>query len=110
MRIAGAALNQTPLDLDNNIKNIIAAINEARNNHVDILCLPELCITGYGCEDWFLSEWVPETALNYLIDLIPHTTNISVSFGLPIRFNNQVFNCACLVRNKEILGISAKQF
>lgn len=110
MRIAGAALNQTPLDWDNNISNIIAAINEARTNDVDILCLPELCITGYGCEDWFLSEWVPETALNHLIDLIPHTTDITVSFGLPIRFNDQVYNCACLVRNTEILGISAKQF
>lgn len=110
MRIAGATLNQTPLDWDNNISNIKAAINEARDNQVDILCLPELCITGYGCEDWFLSDWVTETALQHLIELTPYTSNITVSFGLPIRFNNLVYNCACLVRNKEILGISAKQF
>jgi NAD+ synthase (glutamine-hydrolysing) len=110
MRIAGAALNQTPLDWDNNTSNIIAAINEAKNNRVDILCLPELCITGYGCEDWFLSEWVTETALQQLIRLLPHTAGITVSIGLPIRLNNQVYNCACLVRNQEILGISAKQF
>ncbi|MDW8460620.1 MAG: nitrilase-related carbon-nitrogen hydrolase, partial [Cytophagales bacterium] len=45
LHIAGAALNQTPLDWDNNLKNILAAIEEAKKRNVDILCLPELCIT-----------------------------------------------------------------
>ena len=52
-KLAGACLNQTPLDWDNNLSNITNAINEARQKKIDILCLPELCITGYGCEDLF---------------------------------------------------------
>ncbi|MFO1003423.1 MAG: hypothetical protein U0936_24085 [Planctomycetaceae bacterium] len=27
----------------------------ARQHQVHVLCLPELCITGYGCEDMFLA-------------------------------------------------------
>ena len=55
LKVAAAALNQTPLDWDGNRDNILGAIAEARDDGVGVLCLPELCITGYGCEDAFLS-------------------------------------------------------
>lgn len=71
MKIAGATLNQTPLDWSNNLTNIKNAISEAKEEKVDILCLPELCITGYGCEDMFLYPWVAEKALEELIKLLP---------------------------------------
>jgi NAD+ synthase (glutamine-hydrolysing) len=55
IKIAGAAVNQTPLDWKGNLERIIGAINEARSQQVEILCFPELAITGYGSEDLFLS-------------------------------------------------------
>ena len=55
LKVSAAALNQTPLAWDNNKSNILAAIAAARRNQVGILCLPELCITGYGCEDAFFA-------------------------------------------------------
>ena len=58
VKVAAATLNQTPLDWERNKKNILDAISEARSDGVGILCLPELCITGYGCEDMFLSPAV----------------------------------------------------
>ncbi|MEO1255319.1 MAG: nitrilase-related carbon-nitrogen hydrolase, partial [Bacteroidota bacterium] len=51
LKIAGACLNQTPIDWKNNLQNISNAIADAKSQRVDLLCLPELCITGYGCED-----------------------------------------------------------
>jgi len=66
IRIAGATVNQTPLDWDNNIANIISAIESAKKENVQILCFPELSLTGYGCEDLFLSDWVSEKAWLYL--------------------------------------------
>ena len=51
IRVAAAALNQTPLDWKNNQANIIAAIEEARRSAVQILCLPEMAVTGYGHEE-----------------------------------------------------------
>jgi len=58
LTIGGAALNQIPLDWENNMHNIREAILCARQQNVDILCLPEMCISGYGCEDVFLSDWL----------------------------------------------------
>ena len=55
IRVGGTALNQTPLDWDGNRDRITAAIRTAREHGVAILCLPELCVTGYGCEDAFQS-------------------------------------------------------
>jgi len=110
IRIAGAALNQTPFDWQNNTKNILEAIQEAKNEKVKILSLPELCITGYGCEDTFLSEWLPNQALNELLDIIPSCSDIVVSIGLPIRHKDHLYNCACLIENGKILGFTAKQF
>ena len=34
---------------------------------------------------------------------------ITVAIGLPVRFENKTFNCACVIRDKKILGIIAKQ-
>lgn len=110
MKLACATLNQTPLDWKSNSANIIQAIKNAKLEHVDLLCLPELCITGYGCEDLFLSTWVYEKALKSLLEIIPHTSNITVSLSLPILFERENYNCACLVSNKKILGFTAKQF
>jgi NAD+ synthase (glutamine-hydrolysing) len=47
--VGAAVLNQTPLDWKANTAHILACTAEARQRGVSILCLPELCITGYGC-------------------------------------------------------------
>ena len=51
LRVAAAVLNQTPLDWRHNLANVQACLAEARAAGVSVLCLPELCLTGYGCED-----------------------------------------------------------
>lgn len=107
--LAGACLNQTPIDWKNNLANITNAINEARESKVDILCMPELCITGYGCEDLFLSRWLPEKAIEKLLDIVPKTRNIAVTVGLPVRFDDKIYNTTCFISNKEIKGFYAKQ-
>ena len=85
--IAGATLNQIPLDWKNNVSNILAAIDEAKRKHVEILCLPELCVTGYGCEDAFLSDWLSAEAWKRIKIILPHCENIVVSVGLPVRID-----------------------
>ena len=110
MRIGGASLNQIPLDWQNNTTNIIEAITAAKEDGISILCLPELCITGYGCEDWFLSEWVPAKALEQLEIIREHCHNITACVGLPVRYKNIPYNGVCVISNKEILGITCKQF
>ena len=109
VRIGGAALNQTPIDWQHNSNNIIFAINQAKEIGIKILCLPELSITAYGCQDLFLSPWVTTKALKILMNLVYACDDIAVAIGLPYRIDDKVYNSTCLVQNKKILGFYSKQ-
>jgi NAD+ synthase (glutamine-hydrolysing) len=109
LKLAGATLNQIPFDWSHNSKNIIAAIEQARHEQVKILCLPELCVTGYGCEDLFLSDWLSEKAWNELLKIKTHCKDIIVCIGLPVRFDSITYNGVCVISNERILGITLKQ-
>ncbi|HLZ15727.1 MAG TPA: nitrilase-related carbon-nitrogen hydrolase, partial [Cyclobacteriaceae bacterium] len=109
VRIGGATLNQIPFDWDNNVSNILGAIEAARKDGVKVLCLPELCITGYGCEDVFLSPWLSEKAFQKLLVIAPHCKDIAVSLGLPVRLDGDTYNGAAIVDNGKLKGITLKQ-
>ncbi|MFM9840167.1 MAG: NAD(+) synthase [Cyclobacteriaceae bacterium] len=109
VKIAGATVNQIPFDWSNNVANVISAIDAAKKERVSILCLPELCLTGYGCEDLFLSDWLSAKAWTHLQEIIPACESITVCVGLPIRFDGTTYNGVCVISNKKILGITLKQ-
>jgi len=109
LKIAGATVNQTPIDWKNNTLHILQAIEEAKRQEVSILCFPELCITGYGCEDLFLSEWVPERAWQEVLGIKEKCANITVAVGLPFRMNDITYNAVCVISDRKILGVTFKQ-
>jgi len=109
-KIGAATLNQTPLDWKHNISNIKNTLRQARKEQIDILCLPELCITGYGCEDLFLSNWLPKKAKGFIAELVDETENLFTTLTLPLSHRGALYNCAVVVSNKRILGVYAKQF
>jgi NAD+ synthase (glutamine-hydrolysing) len=109
IRVGAAVLNQTPLDWDGNQARISGAIAAAREAGVSILCLPELCITGYGCEDAFHAPGTQQLALEVLGDLVGETGGMVVSFGLPLLFHGALYNTACLAADGKILGFVGKQ-
>jgi len=109
LKVSAACINQTPMDWDGNLRRITGAIAEAQADDVDVLCLPELVITGYGCEDMFLAPDTclrAEKVLSEILDLAP---DLVVVVGLPWRHHNTVFNVAAIVCGGEILGLYAKQ-
>lgn len=110
IKVGAGVLNQTPLDWEGNFQRILQAIEQARQAQVTILCLPELCITGYGCEDAFYANNTHEKALEYLLKILPYTKQMVVSVGLPLMVQNRLFNCAALIADGEILGFVAKKF
>lgn len=109
LKIAGATVNQIPFDWSNNTANIISAIAAAQKQEVKILCFPELCVTGYGCEDLFLSDWLAERAWQEVLKIRGHCINITICIGLPVRLNGITYNGSCVIRNQKILGITFKQ-
>lgn len=110
VKLGAAILNPIPLDWPGNVSRIRAAIEAARLARVGVLCLPELCITGYGCEDAFLSPNTIQRAWQALNQLLPATKDMIVAFGLPVLHQHGLFDCACLVVDGRIAGFTAKRF
>ncbi len=110
IKVAAGVLNQTPLDWAGNQARILAAIEQTRSRMATILCLPELCITGYGCEDAFHSMNTVRRAWQSLQAVMPATRGLIVSLGLPVMHQNGLFNCACLIVDGKIVGFVAKRF
>jgi NAD+ synthase (glutamine-hydrolysing) len=109
VKVAAATLNQTPLDWDGNERRIREMLTRARNEGVSVLCLPELCISGYGCEDAFLSPAVRATALEVLASLLPDTRGLIACFGLPLAHQKGVYNVCALAVDGNLVGLVAKR-
>jgi len=110
VKVAAAVLNQTPLDWRHNLANIRAAIQDARAAGVSVLCLPELCLTGYSCEDAFHAADTHGRAWSGLVELLPETRGLVVSFGLPVLHQNALFDAAALAVDGCLAGLVAKRF
>lgn len=109
IKVGAGVVNQTPMAWTQNTQTIIQLIEAAQKQDVSLLCLPELCITGYGCEDAFYSISVQQQALACLDEIVAATSNIAVTVGLPLLFNNKLYNTACFIVNKKITGFVCKQ-
>ncbi|MEO1992220.1 MAG: nitrilase-related carbon-nitrogen hydrolase, partial [Pirellulales bacterium] len=109
IRLGGISLNQTPLDWDGNRHRIRSALSTARERELSIVCLPELCISGYGCEDMFQSPGVLRTSWEVLQEILPDTRGLIVSLGLPVRFESAIFDAVAVVVDGNILGLVPKQ-
>ncbi|EIP98926.1 NAD+ synthetase [Opitutaceae bacterium TAV1] len=110
LHLAAAALNTTPKDWIGNTEKILAVLAEAARRRIDFVCLPELCITGYGCEDEFHAPYVAETALHILEQqIVPAVKGFGAAVGLPLGFAGSTYNVIAVIVDGVLLGFTAKQ-
>ncbi len=107
--LGAASLNLTPLDWENNSLAIQLAVEEAKNQHIRVLCLPELTVSGYGCQDMFFSPWVAEVALSNMLKLIPKSKGIYFTIGIPIFVEGKLYNGVAFIGDEQLHGIVLKQ-
>lgn len=108
-KVAAGAFDVHVADVKTNISLIKPLINQAKANHVDLLVLPELCISGYTCADLFLKPYLIEQCehgVTMLLDDVDETIHVIV--GCPIMVHNQLFNCAIILHDHQIYGIVPK--
>ncbi|MBI4821968.1 MAG: NAD(+) synthase [Deltaproteobacteria bacterium] len=110
IRVAVGVLNQTPLDWEGNLTRTRNALEAARAEGASLVLLPELCLTGYGCEDAFLSRGTLAEAERSLAAVLPMTRGIVSSVGLPVLVGGAVFNAAALIVDGRLVGLVAKRF
>lgn len=114
IRVAAATLHTIPIAWDKNRDLISLLLNEARMHDVALVCLPELAITGYGCEDLFLSPAVLQRAMATLQEIIASLGASaepipSFCVGLPLAHQGAVYNCVAMVHKGKLIGFQAKQ-
>lgn len=109
IKVAAVTINQTPLDWAGNRERILQAIFEAEKNQVQVLCFPELCLSGYGCEDAFYSPFVSDACLQSLWQILPLTQNKVITLGLPYFYKGSLFNTVAVIANQKILGFVPKK-
>jgi NAD+ synthase (glutamine-hydrolysing) len=110
IKVAVACVNQTPFAWDENFAHLRMAIEHARAEGASLLCLPELAITGYACEDAFFMDGLQDTAFAQLDALAQLTDGIVVAVGLPVYHEKALYNAAALLADGKIVGFVAKQF
>lgn len=110
IKVAAGVLNQTPLDWRGNGARVRLALAEARSQRASVVCLPELCLTGYGCEDAFQAPGVSASAWRLLHELAPESAGLVVSVGLPVRHRKGIFNMVAMLVDGRIAGFTGKRF
>jgi NAD+ synthase (glutamine-hydrolysing) len=109
-RIASAVPSIKVADTDFNSKNIIKCIKKANKNKAVFVVFPELSITSYTCGDLFFQSTLIESALSALDNILIETKTLKIIsiIGLPITYNNSIYNCAAIIQQGKILGIVPK--
>ena len=110
VKVAVACVNQTPFAWEENFAHLRMAIEHARAEGATVLCLPELAITGYGCEDAFHMDGLQDMAFAQLDQLALLTKGMVVTVGLPLFHEKALYDAGALLADGKIVGFVAKQF
>ena len=110
IKTAAASFDVTVADCVTNAEKITEIIKNEAKNGVQLLVLPELCITGYTCSDLFLQSELLNGAKEALKNICENTksADIIAVAGLPISKNSRLYNCAAVLYKGEILGVVPK--
>lgn len=114
VKCAIANFNGNLADPGNNFYDICNIMEQAEEKDVKVLVLPELCLTGYCCQDLFETSELLEKSLTTLYHLLKKSGtpdfNAVTLVGLPLKINDSLYNCAVVIHKGEILGVVPKQY
>ncbi|QQZ29871.1 NAD+ synthase [Thiothrix subterranea] len=109
LRIALAQLNVCVGDVQNNLRQVQAAIRQAREQQADLIVFPELVLAGYPPEDLlFRPDFLAQMQAG-VETLAAETAGITVIVGVPLRRGAVLQNMACVLRDGQILAEYSKQ-
>ena len=99
-------------DVLQNTRDICAFIEKADAQNADLIVFPEMCLTGYTCQDLFHQEMLYQGVKAGMSDIAacskahPHLT---IAVGLPVRVGMAMYNCAALVSGGRV-SLCAKRY
>lgn len=112
IKVAAAVPNVKVADCSFNEMHIENLVAQAEGKGVEIICFPELSMTGYTCGDLFAQQLLLDSAENALFRLLDFTRslNIITIIGMPVQMNSTLINSAVVIQGGKILGIVPKTY
>lgn len=109
IKIAVAQINVRVGDIKGNVSKITRSIERAGEAGADLVCFPELAVTGYPPEDLlFKAEFIQEN-IEAVEHLAPATKGITALVGFAER-DDDIFNSAALLSDGHLHGTYRKHF
>jgi len=109
VRIALAQVNPTVGDLDGNTRLVQEWIDKAKLAGADIVCFPELVLTGYPPEDLVLKPSFVRDNIAQLKSIAKATMGISAVVGF-VDEEGDIFNAAAFLNGGDIKAVFHKVF
>nr|WP_294668610.1 NAD(+) synthase [uncultured Blautia sp.] len=112
IKVAAGTPQITVADCKANTSAILELIREMEEQHAKIMVLPELCITGYTCQDLFLQRRLLDSAWESLLVIARETEDVDalIFVGLPMRLNGKLYNVAAVLNQGNIIGFVPKTY
>ena len=94
-------------DVAYNTEQIIKAYDMASSEGMDILILPELCITSMSCGDLFLNSRLLDCAVDslYMIAASTEGKKTMLVVSLPLHVSGKVYEASALLGDGEVLAL-----
>lgn len=107
VRIALSQINCCVGDIEGNKEKIVDNIGKASDLGADIVCFPELAVTGYPPEDLLLKPRFIERNIEAVEEIAEAAASIVAVVGFVHR-DSDIYNAAAIIQNGKIINIYRK--
>lgn len=112
IKVAAAIPSVKVADCSYNVQQIESLIAMAEGKGVEVIVFPELCITGYTCQDLFKQTLLLEQAETSVLMLLDFTRKLDIIsiVGVPVVVGDLLLNCAAVIQKGDLLGLVPKTY
>ena len=112
IKVAAAVPAVRVADVEYNVQEIEKLIAMADGDGVELICFPELSLTGYTCQDLFKEKLLLEKSEVGLLRLLDFTRQLDIVcvVGLPVQAGGLLLNCAAVIQGGALLGVVPKTY
>jgi len=110
VKVSVCALDQWAMDFTGNQDRIFNAVNQAKLEGGKIILLPELCTSGYSCQDHFYENDTYVLSMSIIKDICESvlTNDIILVLGTPVIHKGVRYNTMTFISNGKIILIRPK--
>ena len=112
VKVAAAVPAIKVADVDYNVQQIESLLAQAEGKGVEMMVTPELCLTGYSCQDLFREQLLLDKVEEGIVQLLDFTRKLDciLIVGAPICINALLYNCAVVIQRGTVLGVVPKTY